>query len=157
SWIGGDRDGNPNVTAEVVRRATGSAAFTALAHYLAELTDLEQELSMSARLITVAPELAPLAQSCPEKARADEPYRRAVRVIRGGLSATAATVLDDKPRQLLDLGLQPYTTPAGLRADLDAVDASLRTHGSALLADDRLARLRESVHVFGFHLSGLDM
>ena len=55
SWIGGDRDGNPNVTAEVVRLATGSAAFTALAHYLAELTDLEQELSMSARLITVTP------------------------------------------------------------------------------------------------------
>ena len=56
SWIGGDRDGNPNVTADVVRLATGSAAFTALARYLAELTALEQELSMSARLITVTPE-----------------------------------------------------------------------------------------------------
>lgn len=55
SWIGGDRDGNPNVTADVVRQATGSAAFTALAHYLAELTALEQELSMSARLVSVTP------------------------------------------------------------------------------------------------------
>ena len=45
SWIGGDRDGNPNVTGDVVRQATGSAAFTALAHYVAELTHLEQELS----------------------------------------------------------------------------------------------------------------
>ncbi len=77
SWIGGDRDGNPNVTADVVRRATGSAAFTALAHYLAELTALEQELSMSARLVAVTPELAELAEGCGEKARADEPYRRA--------------------------------------------------------------------------------
>ena len=77
SWIGGDRDGNPNVTADVVRRATGSAAFTALAHYLAELTELEQELSMSARLITVTPELTELAEGCAEQARADEPYRRA--------------------------------------------------------------------------------
>jgi phosphoenolpyruvate carboxylase len=157
SWIGGDRDGNPNVTADVVRRATGSAAFTALGRYLAELTDLEQELSMSARLITVTPELAALAQSCPETARADEPYRRAVRVIRARLTATAAEILDRQPQDQLDLGLPRYATPAELRADLDAVDVSLRTHRSALLADDRLARLREAVHVFGFHLCGLDM
>ncbi|HSS23702.1 MAG TPA: phosphoenolpyruvate carboxylase, partial [Mycobacterium sp.] len=157
SWIGGDRDGNPNVTAEVVRRATGSAAFTALAHYLAELTDLEQELSMSARLITVTPELGAVAEGCPERARADEPYRRAVRVIRGRLTATAAEILDRQPQHELDLGLPRYATPAEMRADLDTVDVSLRTHGGALLADDRLARLREGVHVFGFHLSGLDM
>ena len=157
SWIGGDRDGNPNVTADVVRRATGSAAFTALTRYLAELTDLEQELSMSARLITVTPELTALAEGCPETARADEPYRRAVRVIRARLSATAAEILDQRPQHELDLGLPPYSAPAELRSDLDVIDASLRTHGAALLADDRLARLRESVHVFGFHLSGLDM
>ncbi|BAX92263.1 phosphoenolpyruvate carboxylase [Mycobacterium shigaense] len=157
SWIGGDRDGNPNVTAAVVRRATGSAAFTALAHYLAELTELEQELSMSARLVAVTPQLAALAEACPEEARTDEPYRRAVRLIRGRLSATAGEILDQQPRHELDLGLQRYATPAELRADLDTVDESLRSHGSALLADDRLALLREGVHVFGFHLSGLDM
>jgi len=157
SWIGGDRDGNPNVTADVVRRATGSAAFTALTRYLAELTDLEQELSMSARLITVTPELTALAEGCPETARADEPYRRAVRVIRARLTATAAEILDQRPQHELDLGLPPYSAPAELRSDLDVIDASLRTHGAALLADDRLARLRESLHVFGFHLSGLDM
>jgi len=157
SWIGGDRDGNPNVTGDVVRQATGSAAFTALAHYMAELTHLEQELSMSARLITVTPELTALAEGCAEKANADEPYRRALRVIRGRLTATAADILDRQPQHELDLGLRAYSEPAELRADLDVIDASLRTHGAALLADDRLVRLRESVHVFGFHLSGLDM
>jgi phosphoenolpyruvate carboxylase len=157
SWIGGDRDGNPNVTADVVRRATGSAAFTALAHYMAELTHLEQELSMSSRLMAVTPELAALAEGCQEKARADEPYRRALRVIRGRLTETAAEILDRQPRHELDLGLPPYSTPAELRADLDIIDHSLRTHGSTLLADDRLALLRESVGVFGFHLSALDM
>ncbi len=157
SWIGGDRDGNPNVTGDVVRQATGSAAFTALAHYVAELTHLEQELSMSARLITVTPELTALAEGCVEKANADEPYRRALRVIRGRLTATAADILDRQPQHELDLGLRAYSEPAELRADLDVIDASLRTHGAALLADDRLVRLRESVHVFGFHLSGLDM
>jgi phosphoenolpyruvate carboxylase len=157
SWIGGDRDGNPNVTADVVRLATGSAAFTALARYLAELADLEQELSMSARLITVTPDVAALADACPDSVHLDEPYRRAFRTIRGRLTATAAEILDHQPQDELDLGLPPYRAPVELRADLDIIDASLRTHGAALLADDRLARLRESVHVFGFHLSGLDM
>ena len=157
SWIGGDRDGNPNVTADVVRLATASAAYTALAHYLSELTALEQELSMSSRLITVTPELAALADSCRDAARADEPYRRAVRVIRARLSATTAEILDREPENRLDLGLKPYAGPAELRADLDTVDASLRANGSALLADDRLAQLREAMDVFGFHLSALDM
>jgi phosphoenolpyruvate carboxylase len=156
SWIGGDRDGNPNVTAHVVRLATGGAAYTALGHYAAELTVLEQELSMSARLVAVTDELAALAAQCDEHP-ADEPYRRALRVIRARLTATAAEILDREPANLLDLGLGRYEAPGELLADLDTVDASLRANGSGLLADDRLARLREAVHVFGFHLSGLDM
>ncbi len=157
SWIGGDRDGNPNVTADVVRLATGSAAYTALGRYAAELSALEQELSMSARLVAVTDDLAALAEACDEPARGDEPYRRALRVIHGRLTATAAHILDQQPDDLLDLGLAPYTTPGEMLADLNTVDASLRANGSALLADDRLARLREALHVFGFHLSGLDM
>ena len=73
SWIGGDRDGNPNVTADVVRLATGSAAYTALGHYAAELTTLEQELSMSARLVAVTDELAALAEHA-----TSIPHRRAL-------------------------------------------------------------------------------
>jgi phosphoenolpyruvate carboxylase len=157
SWIGGDRDGNPNVTADVVRLATGSAAYTALNHYTAELSACEQELSMSGRLVAVSAELAVLAEACEEPARGDEPYRRALRVIHGRLTATAAQILDREPDNLLDLGLPPYSTPGEMLADLDVVDASLRANGSRLLADDRLARLREAVHVFGFHLSGLDI
>jgi len=157
SWIGGDRDGNPNVTADVVRLATAGAAYTALAHYLAEITKLGQELSMSARLVATSAELRALAEGCQEPARADEPYRRAAQVIHGRLSATALMILDRRPEHLLDLGSEPYSAPDQLLADLDTVDASLRANGSALLADDRLARLREAVDVFGFHLCGLDM
>ena len=157
SWIGGDRDGNPNVTAEVVRLATGSAAYTALAHYFVELTALEEELSMSVRLVRISDELRALADTCAEPARADEPYRRALRVIHGRLTATAAQILDRQPEHQLDLGMERYETPGELLADLDVVDASLRANGSAVLADDRLARLREAVRVFGFHLSGLDL
>ncbi|MGB8402867.1 MAG: phosphoenolpyruvate carboxylase [Mycobacterium sp.] len=157
SWIGGDRDGNPNVNADVVRLATGSAAYTALDRYFAELTALEQELSMSGRLVQVSAELQALAENCTEPVWADEPYRRALRAIRARLTATAAAILDRQPAHELTLDLPRYRTPAELRADLDVIDASLRANGSAVLADDRLARLRESVHVFGFHLCGLDM
>ena len=157
SWIGGDRDGNPNVTAEVVRLATGRAAFTAFAYYFGELTALEQELSMSVRLVHISDGLAALADACHEPAREDEPYRRALRVIHARLTATARQILDEQPEHELDLGMSPYQTPAELLADLDVVDESLRSNGSAVLADDRLCRLRESVRVFGFHLSGLDM
>lgn len=157
SWIGGDRDGNPNVTADVVRLATGSAAYTALAHYFAELTSLEQELSMSARLVKTSAALTDLAATLDEPTRADEPYRRALRAVHARLTATAAQILDRQPEHILDLGLPPYSTPAELLADLDTIGESLRHNGSALLADDRLARLRDAVDVFGFHLSGLDM
>jgi len=157
SWIGGDRDGNPNVTADVVRLATGSAAYTALAHYFVELSALEEELSMSVRLVHISDELRALADSCGEPARADEPYRRALRVIHARLTATATAILDRQPEYQLDLGLERYETPEQFQADLDVLDASLRANGSSLLADDRLARLREAVHVFGFHLSGLDL
>src|ERR1700738_3360047 len=95
SWIGGDRDGNPNVTADVVRLATGSAAYTALAHYLTQLDHLEQELSMMPRRPSPAPPaVAGLAEGGQDRPRADEPYRRAVRVIRARLTATAADILD---------------------------------------------------------------
>ena len=157
SWIGGDRDGNPNVTADVVRLATGGAAYTALEHYFTEITALEEELSMSARLVKVSDELAALADQCHEPARADEPYRRALRAIHARLTTTATEILDRQPEHQLDLGLDRYQSPAELLADLDVVDTSLRGNGSAVLADDRLARLREALHVFGFHLSGLDM
>ena len=112
---------------------------------------------MSARLVAVSRELAALAEVCDEPARADEPYRRALRAIHGRLTATAAA--DPGPTAGAPARPRPAAlpTPGELLADLDVVDASLRANGSALLADDRLARLREAVRVFGFHLSGLDM
>jgi phosphoenolpyruvate carboxylase len=112
---------------------------------------------MSSRLVAVTDELSKLAEDCDEPARGDEPYRRALRVIHGRLTATAAEILDEEPDNLLDLGLPPYSAPGEMLADLDTIDASLRANGSRLLADDRLARLREALHVFGFHLSGLDL
>jgi phosphoenolpyruvate carboxylase len=159
SWIGGDRDGNPFVTADALRRATSRQAETALGHHLAELQVLGAELSMSDRLVTPTPELYRLAEESRDDSpfRADEPYRRALIGIYARLAATARTVLGHVPGAAPEHELPAYGTPDELRADLDVVDASLRTHGAGSLADDRLLRLREAVEIFGFHLCGLDM
>ena len=141
----------------MVRLATGSAAYTALDHYFAEIAALEEELSMSARLVQISDALHALAAACDEPARADEPYRQALRVIHARLTSTAKEILDEQPEHELDLDLERYQTPADLLTDLNVVDESLRANGSAVLADDRLARLREAVRTFGFHLCGLDM
>ena len=160
SWIGGDRDGNPFVTAEALRRATTRQAETALTHHLTELDALRDELSMSDRLVTPTPELYSLAEASRDDSpfRADEPYRRALNGIAARLAATAATVLGRPvPGPDIHAELPPYDAPDQLRADLDVIDTSLRSHGAGALADDRLLRLREGVEVFGFHLCGLDM
>ncbi|OZF43976.1 phosphoenolpyruvate carboxylase [Rhodococcus sp. 14-2470-1b] len=159
SWIGGDRDGNPNVTAEVVHTATHQAGYTAFAHYLDELVALERELSMSARLVAVSDELLTLAAESgdPADTRNDEPYRVAVRGIRARLTATAARVLDSVPVAGLDVGSTPYAAPQDVLNDLDTIDRALRADGDALIADDRLLALRQAVETFGFHLQALDM
>jgi phosphoenolpyruvate carboxylase len=160
SWIGGDRDGNPFVTADALRRATTRQAETALTHHLGELDALRDELSMSDRLVTPTQELYHLAEASRDDSpfRADEPYRRALNGIAARLAATAATVLGRPvPGPDIHVELPPYEFPDELRADLDVIDASLRSHGAGALADDRLLRLREAVEVFGFHLCGLDM
>jgi phosphoenolpyruvate carboxylase len=159
SWIGGDRDGNPFVTADAVRRATTRHAETALAHHLDELVGLYRDLSMSDRLVTVTPELSRLADAARDDSpfRADEPYRRAVNGVHARLAATARRVLGSVPGVPPHAELEPYDAPGDLLADLAVVDASLRSHGAGALADDRLARLRDAVEVFGFHLAGLDM
>ncbi|RBY75375.1 phosphoenolpyruvate carboxylase [Blastococcus sp. TF02-09] len=159
SWIGGDRDGNPFVTADALRRATSRQAETALKHHLGELQALGAELSMSDRLVTPTAELYALAEASRDDSpfRADEPYRRALIGIYARLAATAHAVLGRVPAAAPEHPLPPYEFPDELRADLDVVDASLRSHGAGALADDRLQRLREAVEVFGFHLCGLDL
>jgi phosphoenolpyruvate carboxylase len=159
SWIGGDRDGNPFVTAEALYRATSQQAETALRHHLAELLTLHDELSVSDRLITPTPQMQVLADASRDDSpfRADEPYRRALYGMHARLAATAQRVLGRVPGQAPHAQLTAYADPDELRADLDVIDASLRSHGAGELADDRLARLREAVEVFGFHLCGLDL
>lgn len=159
SWIGGDRDGNPYVTGEVVTEATTAAAVAALRHHLDELRDLRQELAMSARL--VAPITDGLRALSPSPADDDEPFRSAVRTVQARLVATMLELLGSQWLSATELswvnGHEPYPAPQDLLADLDVIDTALRAVVDDVIADNRLGSLREAVRTFGFHLSGLDM
>jgi len=159
SWIGGDRDGNPFVTADVLRLAVEMQASLAYEHHLTAIHGLARQLSMSARLITPTADLQTLADASDDDSpfRADEPYRRALRGVHARVWAMAAQVLDDVPGPLPHRDLDPYTDPDEIAADLDVVIASLHSHGAGLLAAERVEPVRRAVATFGTHLCGLDM
>jgi phosphoenolpyruvate carboxylase len=159
SWIGGDRDGNPNVTAETLAYALKRQAATALGHYLEELHALGAELSISATLASVSPALAQLADSSGDISphRADEPYRRALTGIYARVAAAHAVLADAPPARPATVPAEPYTSAAALLADLAVVQAALAEHSGSILAGGRLDRLTRAVETFGFHLSTLDL
>ncbi len=159
SWIGGDRDGNPYVNAEVLRTALERQARLAFAHYLEQIHLLGGELSLASRLVSVTPELAALADGAGDDSpfRQDEPYRRALVGVYARLAATARALCGYVPPREPHAAGAPYASSAELRADLDIVAQSLTTHGSAALAERRLRPLERAVEVFGFHLASLDL
>ncbi|HJQ58005.1 MAG TPA: phosphoenolpyruvate carboxylase [Vineibacter sp.] len=159
SWIGGDRDGNPFVTADVLRQTLSMQSRTALRFYLEELHRLGGELSLDGRMVRVADTLAALAERSPDRAaeRQDEPYRRALTGVYARLAATAWALDQQEPPHPPVGTASAYDSAADLRADLDIVHKSLTANGSAGLARGRLRQLRRAVDVFGFHLAALDL
>ena len=157
SWIGGDRDGNPNVDASVLRHAITRQAEVAFKHYFYELAGLYRELSLSSRHIRVSPAVAALAAVSPDAAisRREEPYRLALATIEGRLSATAANL--GLPLRGRWTAGEAYPDTAALQADLAALRDSLAANGSALLVYGRLGKLARAVDVFGFYLMPLDL
>ena len=163
SWIGGDRDGNPFVTADVMRLAIGRQATIALGHHLRELLRLSVELSMSSRLVTPTPALLELADASGDDSpfRGDEPYRRALRGMYARLFAFTEEVLGDGIDALSvpipRVERSRYGTLDELITDLDVVVDSLRSHGAGELAAVSVEPVQRSLATFGAHLCGLDM
>lgn len=160
SWIGGDRDGNPFVTAEVLEETVRLHRDRIFAYYETELTALASELSLAGRLIQVSPELDALAAASADTSlsRREEPYRLVLAHVLARVRAAArqgiAIAIDDAG----PAGpVAPYAGAAELRADLDVVHRSLCANGSRILARGRLRLLRRAVDCFGFHLASLDL
>ncbi len=128
SWIGGDLDGNPHVGGATIEDALGRARRLARDLYRTELTALGAAWGMSTSVLGEIPQLA-----------GDEPFRAALVAI------------------FERLGADTYPDGAALLADLDDLDALLRAHRGARVADGRLADLRARARVFGLHLAKLDV
>jgi phosphoenolpyruvate carboxylase len=160
SWIGGDRDGNPFVTAEVLDNAMRAQSRKAIGFLLEQLHLLGAELSTTTSLISVPDvELMRLAEASPDRSphRLDEPYRRAIAGFYARLAATALRLDQlEAPRHAVAES-EPYANAAEFAADLDVLHRSLISHKSGLLGRGRLRRLRHAVAIFGFHLAPLDL
>ena len=159
TWIGGDRDGNPNVNAHTLALALAQQAQLALAHYLEEVNRLGKELSISTRIKQLPAALAALAEGSGDDSpyRRDEPYRRALTGIYARLAASSEALAGFRPVPAPSVRRAPYASPEELAADLDAVAQALAEQGAARLAEGRLARLRRQLSVFGFHLAPIDL
>ena len=159
SWVGGDRDGNPFVTADVLRQAMARQSQAALRLYLEDIHALGAELSMSARLAAVTPALQALADAAHDASphRADEPYRQALTGIYARLAATYLRLIGEPPPRSPAAAALAYDTPDDLRADLATVLASLVEMHGAAFAEGPLPDLIRAVDTFGFHLARLDL
>lgn len=159
SWIGGDRDGNPNVDAGTLKEAFRQQCEIALRHYLTEVHELGAELSMSRLLVGCTPELAALADRSGDTNlhRQDLPYRRALVGIYARLAATLEELTGATAMRQAVTPAVPYKRPDELQADLAVIEASLKAHHGEALVPARLVPLRRSVQVFGFHLATVDL
>ena len=162
-WVGGDRDGNPNVSPQVTLDALRLYAERALTIQLGLVDQLIQELSVSCRVVGVSEalrrSLAHDRRLLPEvhdryiRLNIDEPYRLKCSFIHARLTRTQQRIRDGSPHQAGKdyLGAQVYL------ADLEVMDASLREHLGERIAEGTLARSLRSAAALGLHLAALDV
>jgi phosphoenolpyruvate carboxylase len=148
SWIGGDRDGNPTVTAEVTRQATWLARWMAAELYLREIVALRSELSIAATA----------ARPFQGRARSREPYRETLADVRDRLLATrtwAASSLADV--NAAAPAAKPYYYARELAESLESCLRSLQDTDNSLIAGGRLTDILRRVATFGLTLARLDL
>jgi len=155
SWVGGDRDGNPNVTPDVTRAVVDLHRQRAIALLIGEIEELSGELSVSRLIRTPPPELTnriaayherfPLLFAEMSQVIRSEPHRIMCRVMRHRLRATVARTEGR------------YDSPDGLADDLRVMHDALIAGQGSTMAHGRLARVRQIVAVVGFHLATLDI
>lgn len=152
SWAGGDQDGNPNSTPDMVGRALRRHRDTGVRVLRERVRLLSVQLAISQRMVGISDELdqsiatdeamMPVAAELVTARNASEPYRRKLSYVWERLDPA---------------GEAPYASPAQMLDDLDVIARSLEAHGGERIARRGLARLRRQVAVFGFHVARLDV
>ncbi|WP_315914033.1 phosphoenolpyruvate carboxylase [Arthrobacter sp. lap29] len=163
SWIGGDRDGNPNVTSEVTREVLILQNQNAVKIATALIDELLSVLSNSSALCgadkaltdSIAADLANLPgfDARVLELNADEPYRLKLTCIKAKLFNTQKRVAADAYHE----PGRDYSATSELIADLELLETSLRNNSAALVADGALASVRRAISSFGLHLATLDI
>ncbi len=163
SWVGGDRDGNPNVTPEVTMAVLAQQYDMGIEMLLAGIKALTSELSCSTQIVDVSPALASSLEEdaavLPDVTRqfgrlnAEEPYRLKASFIGQRLWNTRRRLAEGRQVVAPD----EYADPAGVLSDLELMRQSLLANRGQLVADGSLARLMRTVAAFRFHVATLDV
>lgn len=158
SWVGGDRDGHPFVTADVTRSALQQMRAAALQLVRSRLIRLGSRVSLSRRLQEATPELLERVRELAERIgpaardgmqrNPDEPWRQIVNMMVLRLPSESPNAKAEE---------WTYAGPEELETDLAVLDRSLRALGAHRLADLEVFPVRRHVQVFGFHLAQLDI
>ena len=163
TWIGGDRDGNPNVTADITRQVLALDSQLAVELAIAEVDSLIRNLSTSTVIVSVSDELvdsiAADLQRLPgldprvKEINRAEPYRLKLTCMKAKLLNTAARITAARPHQ----SGRDYRDSGELLADLAVIASSLEQHGGELAATGVLARVRRSIAAMGLHAATMDV
>ena len=152
-WIGGDRDGNPFVTAETLNLSAMKQCELISNYYLDKLESLYRTFSMSTQYIQESKELEELANCSNDSSvyREKEPYRRAIFYIKEKLENTKEFLLNDK-----EIG-EKYLTSLEFIRDLEVIKTSLLENKGEILITGEFEELLNVVKIFGFYLASIDM
>ena len=152
-WIGGDRDGNPFVTADTLKLSAMKQCELIITYYMNQLDILYRTFSMSSQLIKESEDLRQLADKSNDSSvyREKEYYRKAIYYIREKLSNTKKYLLNNVDND------EKYLTAEELEQDLLIIKNSLLENNGDTLIKGDLEELLSAVKIFGFYLASIDM
>ena len=152
-WIGGDRDGNPFVTAETLNKSALTQCEVIMNYYDEKIYNLYREFSLSTSIVDVSDKVREMALKSQDNSiyREKELYRRALFDIQAKMQATKTYLIEDKE-------LQPrYATADEFYQDLLAIRDSLLENKGEYLISGEFVELMQAVEIFGFYLASIDM
>ncbi|VRS11920.1 phosphoenolpyruvate carboxylase [Streptococcus pneumoniae] len=152
-WIGGDRDGNPFVTAKTLKQSALTQCEVIMNYYDKKIYQLYREFSLSTSIVNVSKQVREMARQSKDNSiyREKELYRRALFDIQSKIQATKTYLIEDE-----EVGTR-YETANDFYKDLIAIrDSLLENKGESLILGD-FVELLQAVEIFGFYLASIDM